>query len=311
MNKILYDVLENLNEGVVLTNDKLNIDFWNGKMEQVSKINKKDAVGKNIFEILPQLNKDYFNKSINAVLKHGSKMFFAAAMHANIIPGNDKYNIKISRLSKDESKFLFIEFINVTNEFVRINELKKYINELNVLNTELKHKEKIISNLAYYDNLTGIGNRTLFYEQADKMLESAKINNSIVALMFIDVDNFKSINDTYGHDAGDKALVRVANMLTESIRNYDIVARFGGDEFVLMFSCPENTENYKKVVSRIIQKKDEMASIGEVKISLSIGISFYPHDGDNIQKLIRKADKAMYLAKKNEQKNKFFYSFCF
>lgn len=302
MNRVLYDILNNVNEGIIILDEKLEIHLWNNYMKVITKIDDKKAIGNNIYKILPGLSKDYFNKSINDVLNNGCKMFFSAAMHKGLVNNKEDLNLKISSFETDGSKFLLLEFIDVTNQFTQINILKDYIQELYRVNMELKEKENVIKKLAYYDKLTGVANRTLFYELAEKFLDNAKRENNLLGVMFIDVDKFKGINDTYGHEVGDKVLIKVANILKEATRKNDIVARHGGDEFLILLPNIKKYDNYKNIVSRIVNNKNKIINCDgkEINISLSIGISFYPSLGDNIDKLIAEADKAMYIAKNRE-----------
>ncbi|MDR3598448.1 diguanylate cyclase domain-containing protein [Clostridium sp.] len=305
MNKVLYDILNSVNEGIVILDEQLDVCIWNKYTEDITHIDSKKAVGKKIYDLLPNLNKNYFNKAINDVLVKGCKMFFSAAMHKDLISDKGNFNIKISTFESDNSKFLLLEFIDVTNQFIQINILKNNIQKLHKVNMELKEKESIIKKLAYYDKLTDVANRTLFYELSEKFLANAKRENSLLGLMFIDVNKFKNINDTYGHEAGDNVLVNVAKTLADSVRKNDIIARYGGDEFLILLPNIKKHDNYKRIVSRITNSKNRKISINseEVNISLSIGVSFYPNDGDSIDKLIIEADKAMYIAKKRTGKD--------
>lgn len=302
MNRVLNDILNNVSEGIVIIDEQLEICYWNNYMKVITKIDDKKANGRNIYELLPNLNKNYFNKAINNVLINGCKMFFSAAMHKGLISDKENFNLKISSFERAKFKYLLLEFIEVTNQFIQINRLKNYIQELHRVNTELKEKESVIRKLAYYDKLTDVANRAFFYEISEKFLDSAKRKNNLLGLMFIDVDKFKGINDTYGHEAGDKVLVNVAKILKETVRKNDVIARYGGDEFLILLPNIKKYDNYKRIVSRIINNKDKTISINgkEINISLSIGVSFYPDNGDSIDKLIIEADKAMYIAKKRE-----------
>ena len=268
-------------------------------MEAITGIGRENTVNKDLYTIVPGLNINYFRQAIDNVACTGCKMFFSAAMHKGLVNGKENLNIKMNRFENGSSKFLLLEFIDVTDQFVQMDRLKNYVRELCDVNKQLKEKEKIIKNLAYYDNLTGVANRTLFYELAEKLLRSAKRSKSMLGLIFIDVDKFKSINDNYGHKAGDEVLVKVTEILKEATRSSDIVARHGGDEFLILLPHLEHFNDYEVIVSRIINNKNNTIEHDgqKIDISLSMGISLYPDDGDTVDKLIAEADKAMYLVK--------------
>lgn len=299
MSKIIYDILNDVNEGIIILNEKLEISFWSNYMGCITGINEEKVINNNIYKVLPNLNRNYFNVAINDVMNNGSKMFFSASMHKGLVNNKGNLNLKISRIERNKSKFLLLEFTDVTNQLMQISRLESYVHELCRVNRKLKDREDFIKNLAYYDTLTGVANRTLFYEFAEKFLNNAKRSNKLLGLMFIDVNKFKNINDTYGHKAGDKVLISVANILKESTRKNDMVARYGGDEFLILLPYIKKSNNYKIVVSRIAKNKNKIINFNgkEINISLSMGVSFYPNDGDSIDKLIAVADKAMYIAK--------------
>jgi diguanylate cyclase (GGDEF)-like protein len=307
MNRVLYDILNNVTEGIIILNEKLEICLWNNYMEFITEVKHKEATGNKIYEVLPNLNRNYFRKAIDDALNNKRKMFFSAAMHRGLVNDKDNLNLnlKISRFDKYKAKFLLLEFIDVTNQFIQINRLQDSVNKLCEANKKLKEKETVIRKLAYYDKLTGVANRTLFYELADKFLHNAKRENKLLGLMFIDVDKFKGINDTYGHEIGDKVLIKVANILKEATRRNDIVARHGGDEFLILLPNIKSFHNYEVIVSRIFNNKNKSIIFNgeEINVSLSIGIGFYPDAGDTIDKLIVAADKAMYIAKNREGEN--------
>ena len=303
MDKILHDVLRNINQGIVMLDENSNVIVWNRYMQNITGIHSENTLNHNIFTVLPSLDKHYFKSAIESTIANGSNLFFSAAMHHGLINEKEHYNLKVSRIDHDESKYILLEFMNVTNEYMRIHQLRNNINQLCLMNKGLEDKHKKIRNLAYYDELTAVANRTLFYELAEKLMFDAKQNNYLLGLMFIDVDKFKNINDTYGHEIGDKVLARVAEVLKKSTRRDDVVARYGGDEFLVLLPHMQSFDNYSVIASKIINESNRFIRFGkqEIELSLTIGVSFYPQNGKSIHQLISAADKAMYTAKRERK----------
>ncbi len=164
---------------------------------------------------------------------------------------------------------------------------------------ERKHIEKGLSFLAQYDSLTGLANRALFRERLSRALIRADRNKKIVALMFIDLDRFKNINDSMGHDVGDELLVEVGKKLTACTREGDTIARLGGDEFTILLEDVACIDDASLVARKILAQMQEPITINgfELYVSPSIGITLYPIDNNNEKDLLRSADAAMYKAK--------------
>ncbi|SEM69906.1 PAS domain S-box-containing protein/diguanylate cyclase (GGDEF) domain-containing protein [Candidatus Frackibacter sp. WG12] len=175
--------------------------------------------------------------------------------------------------------------------------------------TENKRLEEKIHHMAYHDALTNLPNRNLLNEQLKQSLIDAKEDNQILAILFIDLDRFKMINDTIGHNIGDLVLQQVAKKLAKCIRNHDIVARLGGDEFVILMKNI-NKKQVRKVAERIIDEFSSPFIVEDYEIftSPSIGISLYPKDGDEAETLIKYADIAMYSVKEKGKNNYQFYN---
>ncbi len=175
--------------------------------------------------------------------------------------------------------------------------------------TELKIAQQKLIEMATHDPLTGLPNRRHFYEKLGEVLARSKRQGKAIAVLFVDLDGFKEVNDRLGHDAGDILLKQVAEELLLSIREVDIVSRLGGDEFTIILESVVNDEDIIQVAGRIVESIDKPIDINgrEARVTASIGISVFPRDGEEIETLIKKADDAMYLSKK---KGKNRYTFC-
>jgi diguanylate cyclase (GGDEF)-like protein len=155
-----------------------------------------------------------------------------------------------------------------------------------------------------HDNLTGLPNRVFFHQYFTKSLKKAKTAERILYVLFIDLDGFKEINDTLGHDSGDIVLKTVAEILLKCVGTWGKVSRLGGDEFAIIIDKIDASEDINTFCNRIVSDIASPIDLGknEVQVTASIGISIYPKDSDNMSELIKKADDAMYNAKKTEKK---------
>ena len=165
--------------------------------------------------------------------------------------------------------------------------------------TERKEIEKYLEHQAYHDSLTGLPNRALFLDRIEQEIRHATREQSKLAVLFLDLDNFKQINDSLGHSAGDMVLVTVSERLRKALREIDTIARLGGDEFIILLSDFKHVDDINDIASKLfdaIQKPLEIDS-NELFVTASIGISVFPSDGINAEILLRNADAAMYRAK--------------
>jgi len=162
--------------------------------------------------------------------------------------------------------------------------------------TELKKAEKKLKQLAHHDQLTGLATRYLVMEHISFALIAAQRNNEKVAILFIDLDGFKRVNDTLGHATGDRVLIDVSKRLTESVRGVDMVSRFGGDEFIIVIDDVGDRNSIALVAQKILDALALPIIIESDKIFIgaSIGIALYPDHGQKSEELLKYADKAMY-----------------
>ncbi len=176
--------------------------------------------------------------------------------------------------------------------------------------TEARHYERRLHHLAHHDPLTGLANRTLLQERLKLAIQFAVRNRMVGALAFLDLDNFKYINDNLGHDVGDAVLIETAGRLRANMREEDTVARVGGDEFVLVINDQGGPEQVADLVERIRRSVGNPVLVGgkEIVPGTSIGVALFPRDGSTVDKVMRAADAAMYHAKSLGKNNCQFYS---
>ncbi|HEY9853034.1 MAG TPA: CHASE2 domain-containing protein [Leptolyngbyaceae cyanobacterium] len=211
-------------------------------------------------------------------------------------------------LHKDAVGNLFLVGVmrDITERKQLEEELKRTAAELVNSNNELKISEDRLRYLAYHDSLTGLPNRKLFSERLNQSLDWANDNQQLVALLFLDLDGFKQINDTKGHDMGDLLLQSVAGRLSRCLRGSDTVSRLGGDEFTVILPAIPGESEIEKVAEKILETITRPFELNGqiIAITLSIGISVFPRNGNDIETLIKNADAAMYRAKQ-QGKNKY------
>jgi diguanylate cyclase (GGDEF)-like protein len=176
--------------------------------------------------------------------------------------------------------------------------------------TQRKEAEEKLVYLAHYDGLTGLPNRTLFFDRLSHTLAQAERRGRLAAVMFLDLDRFKVVNDTLGHAVGDDLLRQVAQRLSACTRTGDTVARFSGDEFVLIVNDLHGPEDARHIAQKVLLAFAVPFSVGghEIFVSTSMGISMYPSDSADEQALLKDADTAMYRAKESGRNNFQFYT---
>lgn len=211
--------------------------------------------------------------------------------------------------NKRKNGEIYIEWLTITaisSDETGIQQFAAIFSDI----TDRKLKEEQIHSLAFYDELTGLANRRLFMDRLKRALAQAKYHNHELGVLFLDLDLFKRINDSLGHEAGDKVLQQVAKILKASVRQGDSVARLGGDEFTVLVPELTSVHLLEVLAKRIITKLSTPLQImhNNLVVSTSIGISIFPEDGTTVEALLKNADTAMYQAKELGRNSYCFYN---
>jgi len=283
--RLMAQVFEHSGEAIVITDQTNSILAVNSSFSRHTGYSQAEVIGKN-----PN------------ILKSGkeNKEFYANMWEQ--LTKNDYWQGEIGDKRKDGSCYPKWLAISV----VRDDEgtITNYIGCFTDI-TERKQAELEIEHLAHHDHLTKLFNRFSLLERLSQVLELAKRSGSSLALLFIDVDRFKNINDSLGHHVGDLLLSQIAVRLLESVRSADIVARFGGDEFVVVLPQIQSGIAVVPFVAKIqhVLSQPYILEGNKLYITPSIGISVFPHDGETTDDLLKNADLAMYHAKANGRNN--------
>lgn len=186
----------------------------------------------------------------------------------------------------------------------------RYTLEQHQVRKELEQTRQVERHLANYDNLTNLANRKLFFDRLQQVIRNADRYMRQTALLFLDLDNFKAVNDTWGHQAGDQLLMAISKRLTSCVREVDTVARLGGDEFAIILQSIIHPQDAAKIANKICAALTKPFRLveEEFNISISIGISLYPYDTKEMELLMKYADLAMFEAKQTGKNNFKFYS---
>lgn len=291
-----YQVLLNsLADGVLGLDTKGNITFTNPAAKQLLAYNKQDLVERNILEILGYSNPQDPDEMIN-------KIFRLPLIEREVLINNDE----IFYRRKGEETPVEYTCTPVVNDIGVVEGAVLIFRDISTR----KATEKQLAHLEDYDPLTGIANRHLFMKLLPQTLAKAERYNLQIAIIFLDIDNFKRINDTWGHEVGDKLLKHISKRLKKSLRMSDLVVRLGGDEFTVIVESAKNTRAIAMVAQKMLDTLAMPFKIDsrEYLITASIGIATFPECATDSEQIIKCADVALYHAKTAGRNNFKFYT---
>lgn len=282
-------IYQSSNEAIMVTDENNLITQINPAFTRMTGYESEDVIGKNpkMFQS-GRHDKEFYQEMWQKLLQH------------------DHWQGEIWDRRKDGT--IYAKWINIS--VIRHPDGRVYYNVAQFSDiTEKKQKDELILQQANYDQLTHLPNRNLFKDRLEQEIKKSQRNAVPLSLLLLDLDHFKDINDTYGHDKGDELLKEVAHRILLCVRETDTVARLGGDEFAVILPDIDNTIRIETIAKNINQALNQSFMLAEDRIeyhiSTSIGIVYYPQDGDDMKNLMQHTDQAMYAAK--EERNRFCY----
>jgi diguanylate cyclase (GGDEF)-like protein/PAS domain S-box-containing protein len=275
------NVFHNSGEGIVITDaNKIIIDV-NESFSSLTGYASSEVLGKTPKILRSNHHEPFFYHQMDDALNQGK------SWHGEIWNKNKK--------GEEYAEYLRIDTIRNPKGLI-----ENYIGIFSDI-TEQKKEEERLHHMANYDPLTNLPNRHLFITLSEQILSFSKRKQTKAVISFLDLDGFKQINDSYGHDVGDNVLRQVSHRLEKVLRQSDAIARIGGDEFVVIFCDINSLEDVQPLFERILKTLTDPFLVNGiwVNIGVSIGASFYPDHGEEIEVLVRHADAAMYQSKEN------------
>ena len=285
ISKLADKIFEHASEGVMITDPASNIINVNKAFTQVTGYSREEVIGQS-----PSL--------LNSGRQDAG--FYRVMWQSLTEAGHWQGEIWNRRKNGE----VYLEWLSITAIMDSIGHATHYVAIFSDITT-IKANEERLHHLAYYDALTALPNRILFNDRLNQAMARASRGNQMVAVLLLDLDRFKIINDTLGHMAGDTLLIDVARRVGDCMRESDTVARLGGDEFIVVLPDMDNINHASLVAQKIIDVLVQPFTLEnqEVFITTSIGISFYPSSGDSAETLVKTADIAMYHAKEQGRNN--------
>jgi len=289
--KLAAKVFEQSNEGFMITDAKHNIIMVNHAFTMITGYSEAEVLGQNVLLLSSG---------------HHDQNFYRSILEAIDAEGHWQGEI-LNRRKNGEN---YPELLNISVARDSIGQITEYIGVFADI-TQLKASQARLEFLAYHDSLTGLPNRLQLFSSLQHGIDMAEREDKQLALLILDLDRFKDVNDSFGHSAGDQLLQLVAKRLSRRLRVVDTVSRLGGDEFTVLLENIVHTEDAARVAEGIIADLREplkLPQVGDIMIGVSIGISLYPQHGNTPEILLQQADAALYRAKEGGRNRYSYYS---
>ncbi len=277
--QLAANVFTHAREGITITDEAGNIIEVNDTFTHITGYNREEALGRN-----PHFLQSGF---------HGPD--FYAEMWAALLE-KDHWSGEVWNRRKNGE--VYAEMLSISAVRDKTGKTLNYVGLFTDI-TRMKQHQKQLELIAHYDALTGLPNRVLLADRLQHAMSQSQRRNQSLAVIYLDLDGFKIVNDTHGHEVGDELLIAVAQRMKDSLREGDTLARIGGDEFVVVLVDLEQMAECEPILVRLLRAAADPVTVHNVvlQVSASIGVTLYPQDGADAEQLMRHADQAMYFAK--------------
>ncbi|MBB1316265.1 sensor domain-containing diguanylate cyclase [Shewanella sp. SR43-4] len=294
----LIDMVQTIEVGLVVLDRDYNIQLWNGFMENHSGVSPNSIKGKNLFEQFPDLQADWLKKKMESVFVLKNRTFISWEQRPYVFKFKN-YRPVTGRADFMYQNITLLPLASLTGQITHISIIVYDVTDIAVNKLQLKSANEQLEQLSQTDGLTQLHNRRHWQDCMEKEFDRYSRYGDAASLVMIDIDNFKLINDKYGHPAGDKVIQHIAYLLKQALRETDCAGRYGGEEFgvVLSKTTAEDALNFTERLRKRIEESEIAFENRLIKVTISIGINDLDSEIDNSSTWLSGADKALYLAK--------------
>ena len=305
----LMDMLQNIDIGLVVLDKQFNIQVWNSFMENHSGMQPGRVIGKNIFRLFNDVPEDWFRQKLDTVFLLKNRAFTIWEQRPYLFRFRDYRPITGTAEFMYQNSTL-IPLVSADGEVNHVGIIIYDVTDVAVNRSRLQHANQQLEHLSQTDRLTGLYNRGYWEECLKKEFIRVQRTREACSLVIFDIDHFKKVNDTYGHQAGDEVIRVTAQKLLETHRNTDISGRYGGEEFVaILVNTPADgalyfTERLRKKIEKLSVHYEDMA----IQYTVSLGVAEFSSDIKDHTDWLQRADRALYEAKHSGRNRSVMYS---
>jgi len=296
----MMDMLQNIDVGLVVLNKNNQVQLWNSFMENHSGVLSSNTRNKDLFELFPEIEKDWFQHKVESVFQLKTRAFSIWEQRPYI------FKFKNYRPITGVAQFMYqnisiFPIVSTTGEVDNICIIVYDVTDVATNRSALKDANSQLEHLSRTDRLTGLNNRGYWQECLEKTFSHYGRYKNNLSLVIFDIDHFKNVNDTYGHQAGDEVIRKCARALLSCARDVDICGRYGGEEFVVILSEAnlQDAHVFAERLRRLIEKVTVVYEQHEIQFTISLGICQLSDNIESAQKWLEKSDQALYKSKEN------------